>query len=214
MEKVGFLFGAIFLIFFWGGFCYIAIKNWRQTASKIPNEESTVGLAAGPWSRFLARVFDMLFGISIFAFIFLILFGFLPSFDEIKNPALENFLVGLIYMPPALVLEAFFLSKFGTTLGKAIFGIKVLASNDLNLTFRDAVVRNFRMWLYGYSLGFPLILLFTCSINYRKVAAGKRVSWDNPQKVNVTQAASTVQIIMGIIATIVLFTVIVWPTAA
>jgi uncharacterized RDD family membrane protein YckC len=197
------LISLAFVVIFWAVVIYVGVRLYRSTFRSIPAEEPTVGNVAGPWSRYFARLFDLLIESSIVAFFLGYFFDFAPDFDQAtKNRLLANFVSNLLYTPPALIIDAALLAFVGSTLGKGMFGISLLAGDGSKLAFADALARNFKMWFFGWSLGFPIFAFFTCLINYQKVAAGKRVSWDKARHVNVTQSASTGRIAVGIVVTI------------
>lgn len=105
-----------------------------------------------PWRRFFARSLDLsLYGLIILA---VLLLGFhVPV--EILTARVMSLLVGWLANLPMLLLEPFLLSRWGTTPGKAVFGITVLDADGQKLSLRQARERTMGVFARGMGYGIP-----------------------------------------------------------
>jgi RDD family len=122
-----------------------------------------------PWIRFWARTFDYLIVIAPLA---LILDAALPIWRQ------QFFLlylgvswVGMVLWIP---IEAWALSRYGTTPGKAFLRVRV----EGELTFGRALRRAFGVWVKGMGLGLPLIAQLTQFFAYRRLMRSQTTLWD------------------------------------
>ncbi|MEP0313186.1 RDD family protein [Hyphomonas sp.] len=89
--------------------------------------------------------------------------------------------VGVFLMFHALtftVLEAFCVSQFGNTPGKALMGIRIRNIIGSRLSFRSSLKRSALAMLAGMGLGIPLISLITQFICARTLSEDGYVFWD------------------------------------
>lgn len=70
------------------------------------------------------------------------------------------------------------MTLFGNTPCKAILRISVTNADGSKLSFRDALLRNMRVYFSGYGLGIPLVQLVTFSFAYNKLKNKGKTSWD------------------------------------
>lgn len=97
------------------------------------------------------------------------------SFAEaIENPIIASVLLYLVWLP----VEAGFLSLFGTTSAKWLFGIRVAHSGGDLLSFPEALTRSFLVFVQGVGLGIPFVALFTQLFAYRRLTKTGTTSWD------------------------------------
>lgn len=121
---------------------------------------------AGPWARFWARVIDTYVVTLILAAALGWLSAlYLPSFF-LKLFGLNEVILNIIFLPIAGLVLALMMRITGTTIGKAIVGIKVQNISGAN-TFLFYLKREFRVWLFGLRAGIPLANLITL-INQRQ----------------------------------------------
>jgi uncharacterized RDD family membrane protein YckC len=76
------------------------------------------------------------------------------------------------------VLEAFCISKFGSTPGKALMGIRIRNIIGSRLSYRSSLKRSALAMLAGMGLGIPLISLITHFICARTPSDDGHVFWD------------------------------------
>lgn len=110
-----------------------------------------------PWLRFWARTFDRFWFFVAFGFA---IGPFLPasSQDWADNTLLRYFLVPvmlLIYVP----LEAWLLSSFGSTPGRALLRVQVRRLDGGLPVYSQALRRSFEVYWKGLALGLPFISL-------------------------------------------------------
>lgn len=85
----------------------------------------------------------------------------------------------LLSVPCALLIDCVLYAVFGTTPGKVLAGIRVIAdSGGGRLTFRAYFKRSVEIYIFGLGLGLPLVSLVTLFLCYRKLADGETLSWD------------------------------------
>jgi uncharacterized RDD family membrane protein YckC len=111
-----------------------------------------------PWRRYFARLLDMLLMGSLF-YIGLVLFAPTVGAEIIqaadKNRVLDMILTGFF----AMLLNPFFISLFGSTLGKYLFGIQVRDENTRKLSLLIALKRECLVYMKGLAFCFPIALL-------------------------------------------------------
>lgn len=161
----------------------IRTKVYSQTQKLHVDENFLLSSAAGPWSRLYARWIDILvFGIVSWAVLFAI-YPDLESSPIFNNEATISFLT----IPIALLIEVPLMAATGGTLGKWIFGIKVRRSDGSELTMKEILRRNMKLWLHGLCLGIPIANLFCMGASYGRVKAGKHCQWDEAAMHDVQQ---------------------------
>lgn len=105
-----------------------------------------------PWRRYFARTLDLgLYGLFLSAVFSL---GFHVPVEELTS-APARLLLGWFANLPMLLLEPFLLSRWGTTPGKALFGIKVLDSEGQKLSLKKARERTMGVFSKGMGYGIP-----------------------------------------------------------
>jgi uncharacterized RDD family membrane protein YckC len=127
--------------------------------------------APRPWLRFAARLIDTI----LFSFVFgavLSLF-FLPLVARLPEIVLG--MAGLFAMTFA---EAWFLSRRGTTPGKALLRTRVVARDGGLLPYAEALRRSFGVWLLGMGAGVPLVPVVTFPLAYLRLRRHGVTAWD------------------------------------
>lgn len=105
-----------------------------------------------PWRRYFARTLDLgLYGLALSAVFSL---GFHVPVEELSS-APVRLLLGWFANLPMLLLEPVMLSLWGTTLGKALFGIKVLNPEGRKMSLRQAGERTMGVFAKGMGYGIP-----------------------------------------------------------
>lgn len=75
----------------------------------------------------------------------------------------------LVFM---IFTESFLLSRFGTTFGKWIFGIKVTTKDGHNITFADGLERTYGVIRYGLGFQIPFYNLYRQYKSYQDCRDG------------------------------------------
>ncbi len=177
---------------------FVADQQESDPASKLelPNSASI-------WDRFWARNIDFL----LCMIVFLLLTSSLASTDNI----FINIAIALIV--PGIVLiayDAVLISSFGSTVGKAVFGIRVAPISGSKLPMGTAVRRAVKVWANGNGcyLFFPLASMLLWWSAKHHVAIAGTTSWDDACETIVEQQdigglRKTLGVVMGITALVV-----------
>lgn len=165
------------------------------TADDVPiaaeEQQGDYVAEAWPWARFCARTFD-------YCLLSLILGGALgfvaPSATDLPifTGQLGEYLFGLLTLPFALLLDALIQSVIGTTPGKALAGIRVETLDHGLLSLRQSLRRNMLVYLRGFILGLPILVLVGYSNGYRRVSNFQPTSWDEDLGTRVYERGSNI----------------------
>jgi len=141
--------------------------------------------APKPWTRFWARFFDAyLYGALIF-WVGLIS-GAIPPYDLELGFGLHPLVVMAIPVSWAL-FEAFFLSSWGATPGKILFGIRVLSLQGSRLGLGAAVKRSLLVSFFGWGLGIAPLWLISLIISFIRMKQIGGTLWDDHASTLVVQ---------------------------
>jgi uncharacterized RDD family membrane protein YckC len=159
----------------------------HQAARLVPPQLPQQGVLAGaasqartsallhPWRRYFARQFDIVLFVFCASFAIGILF---PTLVPEGHSGGSDQVFGLLLLIAYIPIEGFLLNAFGTTFGKALYGIKVI-KNDGAIAWRAATLRSFYVWLRGLGVGIPIVTLFTLVNAYNKLKANGATTWDS-----------------------------------
>lgn len=163
------------------------ISEFGDTITAIPPEvprptqrEGNIELpSAGPWRRFFARIIDLWIIMLPVSFTVSYLAGSISLEFAlwVREPGSE-YVLGLLLLPIALLVESIIYGLFGTTLGKAILGIKVVTITAHKATAGQYLERLLGVYWGGLAIGVPFINLFTMFYQYRRVRRGKQAGYD------------------------------------
>lgn len=154
-----------------------------------PGGESTQP-GTHPWRRYFAKLFDI-FTMGLGAFVVAVMIGSVVSPDGMQPllKALDNQIIaGLVIMLVWIPMEATCLSLFGTTLGRAIFGIKLRTAAGGKLGFGEAMTRSFGVAFAGMGGSIPIVTMFTHYFAYSRLTKSGTTSWDEAGKFEVSHA--------------------------
>ena len=139
--------------------------------------------ALRPWRRYWARMFDLFLFLAVGS---VVLQRFLPvvlpglwSMD-VRDP--RTLLVFAAWVPA----ETPCLALFGTTPGKALYGIRL--ARPQGVTVLAALSRSAKVWFRGLGMAIPPISLFTLMAAYDRLKQDGRTSWDGDGDWTVTHA--------------------------
>jgi hypothetical protein len=136
-------------------------------------------VTATPWRRWFARLFDLWIEvIMVLVLLFLASMAWpAAALGWIRTPAVVLFLtLGLV--PAALVLDACIYALFGTTAGKAILRVRIVADADVRPGRWQYLVRNLAMWGSGLAFGLPLLSLIAMAYQARRLCQGRSATYD------------------------------------
>lgn len=163
---------------------------------------------AGPWRRFFARIIDMwTLGIILgFAISYAIASQSTAFALWIQKPGSE-YLFGWFVAPFVMVAEAGIFGLFGTTLGKAMLGVKVINVDGQRITAMQYLKRQLGVYWYGFGTAFPFVPLFTMARQHGRVKAGKQAGYDEGRYNVKAKKLSVVRFIFVVIAIFLLLAV-------
>jgi len=161
-------------------------------ATTIDSETEEVSQVR-PWVRFLARMTDYyIFSLLVSLLISLLFPDFMEqmshmltrqtSLQDSETTGLQSVLFLLIIRVVVTFLwvfiEAYTISKYGTTFGKNLLGTRVLDQNGELLPYDRALKRSYGVWLKGMGAGFALISWITMLFGYQSLKKDGFNSWD------------------------------------
>ncbi len=126
-----------------------------------------------PWRRYFARGIDS----SIYGILVGVLLVKIAGEGLLWNifGTYVGLLIGYII---TIIVEPYLLSRFGTTLGKRFFSIRVLQENGEKLTLAQARKRTFSLFRYGLGYGIPIYSEIRHIMSYGKCKRSELV-WDD-----------------------------------
>ena len=146
-----------------------------------PSSSKFFGGNHHPWRRFFARSVDIWIGLLIgWLFLVLIKYDFNHLFPGSSTDVSKSvrFIAGCTLLMLWLPIDAIFLSTTGTTPAKFLFGISVKTVSGQNLSFSQALSREFQVFFQGLGLGIPFISLFTQIFSHRRLVRTGTTLWD------------------------------------
>lgn len=130
------------------------------------------------WRRYFARQVDTLIHAWImFIFLGAVLAGHDGAYLAVTgmdNPIVLNILGVILSIVPSII----FLGMTGRTIGKVIFGVKILNARGKPPGMFRAVKRELQVLLQGLALGIPLVTLFAFIAGYNALQNHGRTDWD------------------------------------
>lgn len=133
-----------------------------------------------PWRRFWARMLD-------FALYNLILFLLVPGLFGDQVWSIVRFALDLVLFVAA---ETFLLAWFGTTPGKAVFGISVTDLEGKRLSIRDALDRTMLVAQHGLGFNVPFLTQYKQWECLKALENGQELAWEQESEVNFRDAAN------------------------
>ncbi len=152
----------------------------KESNSPVDQSKSFLGGQHHPWRRLFARTADTCtVGLLLFFLLLFALGATMPTqaagfAKAIENPIIAGVVLYLVWLPA----ESVFLSLFGTTPAKWLFGISVAHPGGDLLSFPEALNRSFLVFVQGVGLGIPFVALFTQLFAYRRLTKTGTTLWD------------------------------------
>ena len=168
----------------------------QSQSTRQPRNNITALQEARPWVRLWAKYIDLMFFMVIFGFS-LGYFGMGDWMDTTKD-AIVGIIIIMCWMP----LDAFILSRWGTTPGRALLKIK-LTHRGNDMSFKNLFYRSLKVFVRGFGLGLPIINLITFIVAYFDLKKNKVTSWDQEGNFEVTHEKIGVE---RIVITVLIFT--------
>ena len=127
-----------------------------------------------PWRRYLARAFDeviyMIFWVTFLAFVFHV--------NVLDRNNAEKFLDGFITTIMMLFLEPLLLHLFGTTPGKAIFGLRIENPDGRRLSYIEGLERTWGVLSRGMGFNIPIYNIIRLLKSYNLCKENETQPWD------------------------------------
>lgn len=127
-----------------------------------------------PWRRFFARSLDL----SLISLLCIAVLALLFHVNISRIPRLVQWLLGLLEWGILIVVEGVLLSRFGTTPGKWLLGIRVEHVDGRFLTFSEALDRAWRVLGRGEGYTIPFYNIYRNWKSYKAVTEGDGPEWD------------------------------------
>ena len=149
---------------------------------------------AGPWQRWAARSLDYSLESVLIVLFLLLLFITLLFVSRHLRVALISeeklvfflsfFLVGrlrtvFLTAPFVFMLDSLEYALFGNTIGKWLFGVKVIDLEEQPLSAGAFFKRNMQVYWGGYGLAFPIVNVLTFYTQYKFVSQGLSATYDH-----------------------------------
>ena len=127
-----------------------------------------------PWPRYLARIFD----IFTYNVIWSAFMAFGLHVNLVARGRAGNLLDSFVAMAIMLVLEPLWLQLFGTTLGKAIFGIRIETSSGKHLSYGEGLERTWGLISAGMGYNIPIYNIVRLWKSYKLCTENETQPWD------------------------------------
>ncbi len=145
-------------------------SNWKDTSPH-------------PWRRYLARWVDIFIYINLIIYPAAKLLGpDLINFYIDQISSLQFFIILLLghiaFFGLVLILNTVLITVAGNTLGKFLFGVRVLDKDQQPLNLSKILKREFYVLMKGLAFGTPVIALITQIYGYLDLTMEQTTNWD------------------------------------
>ena len=137
-------------------------------------ERDTLPKEHFPWQRFFARLLDG----QIYRTLWMLLLPAL-GFNMLKNSRGGMLFLELLTLGTMFLLEPLLLSRFGTTPGKWLFGLRVTSPDGRKLTYAEGRERTAYLFWYGIRLNLPFFRLYRLYVSCTDEQQGKELPWED-----------------------------------
>jgi uncharacterized RDD family membrane protein YckC len=134
-----------------------------------------------PWRRYFARVLDTSLNGSLIAFLLGVVFYVFDNADADtlftglgNNRALDTILTYLFAIPANSVV----IGLTGGSLGKWLFGVRILNPTGQPIGIGRAFKREWFVWVRALGFGIPIITIVTLIVAFRHLNRAGTASWD------------------------------------
>ena len=127
-----------------------------------------------PWRRYLARSFDGL----IYMLLWALVLAFVFHVNVVDRNNSESFLDGLITTIMMLFLEPLLLHLFATTPGKAIFGLRIENPDGSRLSYIEGIERTWGLFSRGMGFSIPIYNIIRLWKSYNLCIEKEIQPWD------------------------------------
>lgn len=179
----------------------------RVSLAPPPNSRWT-DTSPHPWRRYFARMIDnAVIGTATWVVLGVLGYSFVPE-QMLQLQALTDgpggmFVNVVLTLAAALPGNALILGLTGVSIGKWLFGVKVVRPDGRPIGVVAAFVRELQVWVRGLAAGIPLVSLFTLVASYQSLEEKRRAPWDRPSERVVVYRS------VGILSTILMTVVVI-----
>ncbi len=167
-----------------------------------------VYLESHPVRRFVGRYLDQLLTSAILLLIVVVFMRVRPLGDT------QNNLLSISALFLSIPINALFLCLFGTTPGKFAVGIYLKTPEGKNMSFGDALQREWAVFRYGMGFNIPIYNIIRLIKSYNIHTAGRELEWDYKTDVLYTEWGTKRWVYSAILGVICVFFVIFSATDA
>lgn len=156
----------------------LAAYDGEITGDELLSEVEEIKTPPGikhPWRRYFARTFDL----SLYNTLWLVLLGLGLHINLSHRTGLVKIVDVAVVTAMMLLIEPFFLARFGTTPGKKIMGIKVRSKTGENPSYLLGFARTFDVIKSGMGFNIPIYNLIRLANCYDKSREGEKLSWED-----------------------------------
>jgi uncharacterized RDD family membrane protein YckC len=169
----------------------IVVEDSKEDPVTVAVEEKTVR----PWVRYWARQLDYLFA------------GMLVML--VVSPAyfLGEASIGLVSMIVWIFLEAALLATWGWTPGKYFLKVRVRDASGEKLSFTQALLRGFRVWVVGMGCGAPFLSMIAMWWGHNSLLKKGVTYWDDNGSIVVVhedKGSMRLTIVVAVLAVLIL----------
>lgn len=180
-----------------------AEAEWAPGAD-VSQQRAVVAQQPRPWRRFGARLLDVVIFMAIAASVAMMIIPGLRARMP-ADPASVKPLYNLLAVLSLVPIEGLVLHLFGTTPGKALFGIQVSTAEGDRPSLRQSFSRAVRVWVLGMGMGLPIVSLCAMVAGYVRLTSRGHTVWDEALGLQVEYAEITPGRAMGIVGLFLFF---------
>lgn len=141
-----------------------------------------------PWRRYFARSVDLAIVslIGLWLLVFLVALLAPPAHAQTAdtpNASGGEFVLAVMALLLSIPVNSLTIGVSGGSVGKWIFGVKVLRPDGRPIGVWAALVRELKVLLFGYGLLIPLVNLGTMIWSFMYLADKGHTQWDRPGRI-------------------------------
>ena len=130
-----------------------------------------------PWRRFFARMLDL----ELCTLLWYALLGLIFHVNLTQRSSLLRWTDGLIALGLMLLLEPFFLRRWGATPGKALFGLRLEHPDGRRITYGEGNSRTQQVIWWGMGMNIPIFQFIRLYKSYKSYTQTREMFWDTRQ---------------------------------
>ncbi len=167
-----------------------------------------------PWRRYGARMIDTtVHGFLCFLSVAVAWYIIAPEsadwfFARMDTPAgaLLDLILTTFF---AAVVGSFVVGATGSSLGKVIFGVRVVDYNFRPIGVGKGLAREFRVWGLGLGFGIPLVSLITLILAYQSLKKDGATPWDSGRYLVLHRPNGSLQYVLNVVGIVLIIALII-----